>query len=445
MQKHDPAVETAAEALAASFEQCSLDPTDSNEQSNHPRTPQRSGDGQSKGQAASGTSAKSQRPKLGFEEFSKQIRLEKYHEDRLRLLQDRQTSLQTTIALCARLHRIGELTHDGLVEMSARGDKPGFVQVYHAVRELKDNLYASWKRNSPLSNSLTEQAGQSQNEAADVVSFISRLPEGSVADLSDFLHLLRTSPDFLVDRLKCLSRAQLTALSACPEYPTFQTPGLPPASRARNQMSQHKRSVSYTNALKDCALSFERCDPISFLLFNVYGSSPDPDSAEYNLRLDVWSSVCAQLFVKSEEDYQPLFNELFKAFSALHEWRAKQRLELFLMDLLQRSAFLLKTTEDANNSPELERSFLDPLSTKEAESFLDDAVHDLYEILNDQDGGLPYGALHFGSAVLGKLDFSRQSSFRGHFFFQWFFCEFLRRTMVHPEVSLARRLSCTFY
>ena len=201
-------------------------------------------------------------------------------------------------------------------------------------------------------------------------------------------------------------------------------------------MSQHKRNVGYSNALKDFALSFERSDPISFLLFNVYGTSPDPDSAEYNLRLDVWSSVCAQLFVKSEEDYQPLFNEVFKAFSTLHEWRAKQQLELFLMDLLQRSAFLHKTSEDLNKTPDLEGHFLDPLSTREAEKFLDQAVHDLYEILNDQDGGLPYGALHFGSAVLGKLDVNRQSSFRGCFFFQWFFCEFLRKTMVHPEVSL---------
>jgi hypothetical protein len=135
--------------------------------------------------------------------------------------------------------------------------------------------------------------------------------------------------------------------------------------------------------------------------------------------------------VISEEDYQPLFNEVFKAFSILHEWRAKQRLELFLMDLLQRSAFLHKTTEDSNKSPDLEGKFL----TKQAENFLDQAVHDLFEILNDQDGGLPYGALHFGSAVLGKLDVNRQSSFRGCFFFHWFFCEFLQKTMVHPEVS----------
>jgi hypothetical protein len=144
----------------------------------------------------------------------------------------------------------------------------------------------------------------------------------------------------------------------------------------------------------------------------------------------------------SEDDYQPLFNEIFTAFANLHEWRAKQRLELFLMDLLQRGAFLLKSTEDSNNSSDLERTFLDPPSTQVAESFLNDAVHDLYEILNDQDGGLPYGALHFGSAVLGKLDIDHQSSFRGHFFFQWFFCEFLQKTMIHPEVSLIKTPFC---
>jgi hypothetical protein len=442
MQENETAVEAAAGDLPASLEQCSLDPTGSNKHPSRPWTPQRPANGHSEGRAISGTITKVQRQKLGFEEFSSQIRLERYHEDRLRLLQDRQTALQTAIALCARLHRIGILTHNGLVEISGRGDKAGFVQVYLTMRELKNNLYTSWKRNAPLSNSLTEQGSQSRDEGPDAVSFISRLPEGSIAELTDFLHLLRTSPEFLVDRFKSLSRTQLTALSACPEYSNLQTPGLPSASRARNQMSHHKRNVSYSNALKDCALSFERSDPISFLLFNVYGNSPDPDSAEYNLRLDVWSSVCAQLFVESEEDYQPLFNEVFKAFSALHEWRAKQRLELFLMDLLQRSAFLLRTPQDSNNSPDSERNFLDPLSTQEAENFLDEAVYDLFEILNDQDGGLPYGALHFGSAVLGKLDVKRQSSFRGYFFFQWFFCEFLRKTMIHPEVSLTKWPFC---
>jgi hypothetical protein len=439
MQENDPAIEAAAEDLTSSLEQCTLDPTGSNKQTNIPRTSQGSGNGHSDGRANPATSAKFRRQKLGFEEFSNQVRLERYHEDRLRLLRDRQTSLQRAIALCARLHRIGELTHNGLVDISGRGDKTGFVQVYHTVRELKDHLYISWKRNEPLSNSLTEQGSQTHDEAPDAVSFISRLPDGSIVELSDFLRLLRTSPEFLVDRLKSLSRIQLEALSARPEYSNLQTLGLPSASRARNQMSQHKRNVNFSNALKDCALSFERSDPLSFLLFNVYDSSPDPNSAEYNLRLDVWSSVCAQLFMESEEDYQPLFNEVFKAFSALHEWRAKQRLELFLMDLLQRSAFLLKATEDSDNSPDLERNFLNPLSTKEAENFFDEAVHDLFEILNDQDGGLPYGALHFGSAVLGKLDISRQSSFRGCFFFQWFFCEFLRKTVVHPEVSLVKR------
>jgi hypothetical protein len=438
MLQNDPAVEAAAEDLTASLEQCSFDATGSSKHPSNPRTPQRPRNGDLEGRPTSGPSVKNQRHKLGFEDFSNQVRLEKYHRHRLRLLQDRQASLQTAIALSARLLRIGELTHHGLVEISRRGDNAGFVQVYHTVRSLKDNLFTWWKRSVPLSNSLTEQDSQVHNETLDVASFISRLPEGSVAELCEFLHLLRTSPAFLVDRFKSLSRQQLAALSACPEYPNEHMPRFPSASRGRNPMSQHRRNLSYSNALKDFALSFERSDPISFLLFNVYGTSPDPDSAEYNLRLDVWSSVCAQLFVISEEDYQPLFNEVFKAFSTLHEWRAKQRLELFLMDLLQRSAFLHKTTEDSYKPPDLEGNFLDPLGTEQAEKFLDEAVHDLYEILNDQDGGLPYGALHFGSAVLGKLDVDRQSSFRGCFFFQWYFCEFLRTTMVHPEVSLQR-------
>ncbi len=383
----------------------------------------------------------SQRPKINFEAFASQIRLEIYQENRLRFLQDRHTSIRTAIALSARLHRIGTSIQDGLVDISRRDDKAGFVHVYHTVGDLKDNFYNHWKRHVHLSDPVVQQASHGRFKDSGTMCFYPRLSERSRAELLELIQLLRNDPNFLVERFKALSTSQILALNTRPKYQAIYGSGSSSSSRARNQPSQNKGNVIYSNALKDFALSFERSDPISSLIFNVYGVSADPDSVERTLCLDTWSTVCAKLFSESENDYHPLFNEILNSFASLHEWRAKQRLELFLMDQLQASAFLLEIPNHSLDPQDPEGGCLDPLGTHDATRFFDDAVHRLFEILNDQDGGLPYGALHFGSAVLGKLDPAHQMTFRGYLLHTWFFSEFLRMAMTCPEVSSAREAS----
>ena len=439
-----PAAEASAEDLSLSLDQLLLYSTsqDNAVHTDHAQKPNNGG--------LAGTArplrefGASRRPKVDFEVFATQTRLQKYHENRLRTLRKRQRSLQTSIALSARLHRVGSVVHDGLVEISRHGDKAGFVQVYHTIQDLKDAFYLQWKRNIQAFDPVMDQASHGHLEDPELFSFMGKLSGKSRATLLQLIHLLRTNSSFLADCLMPLSQLQLSALCNSPKYPEPQESILPSASRGRNSASQHKRNVAFSNGLKDCAISLERSNPISLLLFNIYGISQDPGSDEYNLRLDVWSSVCAELFAKSDHDYHTVLKEVLNAFASLHEWRAKQKLELFLMDLLQRGAFLLEMIEHPNIPQDFETGFFDPLGTPEAERFFDQAVQELFEILNDPDGGLPYGALHFGSAVLGKLENAGdQSRFRGYLFFQWFFCEFLRTSMNCPEVSHAR--PCPYY
>ncbi|KAL9106666.1 MAG: hypothetical protein Q9227_008318 [Pyrenula ochraceoflavens] len=104
------------------------------------------------------------------------------------------------------------------------------------------------------------------------------------------------------------------------------------------------------------------------------------------------------------------------------------------MDLLQRGAFLLEPKDDpllpGGNGP----GHLGSIQTDAAEEFFDEAVQNLFGILNDPDGGLPLGALEIGAAILGKLpDPDKQSRFRGLMFFQWFFCDYLPSVIVYPE------------
>jgi len=256
------------------------------------------------------------------------------------------------------------------------------------------------------------------------------------ADILELVKVLRTETSFLIDRLKGLSAVEQLALGGCPRGRDFQDSILPGGASHRRHHSSHQKRFSAK--VKDFAFSLERSDPFSILFFNMYGVSLDPDSPDRNLRLDVWSSVCASLYTDSVEEtqYNNLFNHVLNASATLHAWRAKRKLELFLMNLLQEGAFLVSRVENANSLRDFESPLVDPLTTPPAESFLSTAVQNLFDILNDQDGGLPYGALQFGRAVIGKLNLAAtQSRFRGYLFFHWFFCEFLQSAIVHPEVS----------
>lgn len=433
-----PAAGASVEDITLSLDDFSFEKIESEQPLQSPQTPEPVEEGSSEARRSPRNDVGFQRPKVSFEAFASQIRLEGYHQNRLHFLQQRHTSIQTAIALSARLHRIGTSIQDGLVDISRRDDKAGFVHVYHTIGELKDTFYNHWKRHVHLSDSVVQQANHGRANDPVTMCFYSRLSERSRAELFELIQRLRKNPGFLVERFKLLSQSQISALRTRPYYQPIHTSGHSSSSRARDQ---NKANTTYSNTLKDFALAFERSDPISLLLFNVYGVSADPDSAERMLRLDTWSSVCAQLFEASETEYRPLINEILNTFASLHEWRAKQRLELFLMDQLQASAFLLQVSNESLNVQDLGGGFLDPLSTQDATRFFDDAVHKLFEILDDQDGGLPYGALHFGSAVLGKLDQAHQMTFRGYLLHTWFFSEFLRTTMTYPEVGLAEGAS----
>lgn len=141
------------------------------------------------------------------------------------------------------------------------------------------------------------------------------------------------------------------------------------------------------------------------------------------------------------EKYQRLIGRLLYIFASFRPWRAAERLERYLMDVLQRGAVLLETV-DKTPASGLRSLTSEPLDTPEAEIFFEEAIQDLICILCEHDGGLPPSALQFASAVIAKLtSVESQSNFRGHVLFQWFFEEFLSSAISCPEVSVFVRES----
>ncbi len=394
----------------------------------------------------SATQLQAPRLRIYFDEFAAQIRLHRQQDRYARVLRLRQESLQKSIALTQRLRRVGRVIQDGLVDLSGHNDKAGFTRVYHCINELSTTCHARWKDEIQAHDIPTEPSIVLPSIAEEQKPFLCTLSRNSRRDLSRLLESIRTEPKFLVGRIKGLSQVQLDGICQNPGEEA-QASVLPQFPQNRNSRSQSRRNATFVNSLEDFAISLERKEPLRFMLCNVFGTDQDSDGPEHWLRLDTWSSVCAELFLDEERytgnysaKYHKLIGRILYMFASFHPWRAAQRIERYLMDVLQRGAVLLEAV-DRTPASSFRGLTSDPLDTPEAEAFFEDAVQDLVAILSQHDGGIPPAALQFASVVIGKLPTEQsQSDFRGHVLGQWFMLDFLASAISYPEVSTGGEL-----
>lgn len=374
------------------------------------------------------------RARIHYHEFAVQVRLEQHHERRERFLTSRRRTLQRSIALSARLTRTAAWIQDGLVEISRHNDTTSFTRVFSHVQDLIDICYSHW--NNELQSFDTLEI--SDAAAATPVfpePFFDQLHVQHQKNLLELLSALRSNPQFLVDRFRNLSRSQVATLTTKPKWEASES-FLTSFSQDSGRQSQRRRRLQgYSKELEDYATSFERSNPLSFLLFNIYSNDATPESPESQLRLHTWSTVCADLLECGAESYSSLYWQVLEAFSTIHGWPAKTRVELFLVDVLQRGAFLLE-----DDLPQRGKLGYNPLNTDQAHEFFQSAVTDLYWILIESGTGCyPTGALSLARAILGKLSHDKhQMDFRGHFFGAWYLNHFLRAAIMYPEVNSLR-------
>lgn len=366
--------------------------------------------------------------RVHFADFAKQLRLHRHHEHRKRMLLHRRKHLQHAVALSARLHRVGYWVHDGLVEISKQLDSSGFTRVHQHMHDLVDLCFSQWDHEiHALDSTFNPQPTAKE-------SFLAKLPAASQEDCLELVQTLRSNPRFLVERFKAMSAPQISALSTSPRFQALSESVLTSLSQNRGRGSQRKRIKSYSKDLEDYAASFERSNPLSFLLHNIYGSFDDIQGHESQLRLSTWSTICSSLMMDFEEGFNALIGQVLSAFAQLHEWPIKDRLELFLMGSLQRGAFLFDLTGSSATGLRSDPGLLDSFNTPQAQEFFDAEVKELFEILGCE-GGIPEGALRLCCAIIGKLPtLESQSQLRGKFFFDWFLTNFLFIAVAHPEV-----------
>jgi len=369
------------------------------------------------------------RARVSFYDFAAQARLQQHHENRRRCLSTRKQVLQRSVALSARLRRTSSWVQDGLVEISKHQDPAGFTRVFSHAHDLVDVCYSHW--NNELQSVDTLQALQGPTtQTTSPPPFFDKLPSQAQQELLDLLSNLRSNPRFLIERLSNLPLSQVATLTAKPKWEASESLLASLSQSSGGSLQRRRRVQAFSKELEDYATSFERLEPLSFLLHNLYGHDTSPDTPESQLRLSTWSTVCAELLHTGSKSYNSLYWQVFEAFSAMQEWPAKTRIELFLMDVLQRGAFLI--TDNASPKTRLGQ---DALNTEQANQFLESAVSDLYwTLINCSVGCYPAGALSLAQAILAKLpDEQLQAEFRMHFFQNWFLNHFLKAAITFPE------------
>lgn len=372
-------------------------------------------------------------PVISVAQFAHQRQLQKHQEIQKYNTLLRLRDLHVSVHLSTRLLRVAVTSQKGLVESFKHGDKSGFAAIYNAIHDIRETCDSTTRRHILDHDPLV---GTPNNPVkGKLPNFAERLSPNSRTDLLDILTLIRTDSQFLFHCISNLTPSQLSAfVSPVHSLELCGSGSSPLDSRGRNQASFFKRNASHSPVFKEHAFSFERTDPLSTLIFNVYATTLGSESAEHSLRLDVWSSTCAKLVSHGGSGQYTFVGHLFNIWSGFGEWKVKPKFEIYLMDVLQKGAFLLEHSN--NRSPGVDGDYLDPMRTDLAEQFFRSSVQDLFAVLDDSDGGFPPGALEFGKCVVEKLGFTEaRRRFLGYMFYQWFFCKFLHNAICFPEVS----------
>ncbi|KAE8348723.1 hypothetical protein BDV28DRAFT_79853 [Aspergillus coremiiformis] len=371
-------------------------------------------------------------PKVSFEHLAQCYRQNQQKQAHRKALEQRLHATKVSMGVSARLVRVGAAVQRGLVDRLKHDDKVNFTSLYHTLNDLQESCDSGFRYHFHRQDPLEDWPPSPESTVDRTPDFFTQLSPQSRADLIEILQLVRTDPQFLFERLCSLTPAQLGALVS--STPSWEAGDLTSSStpRSRNYPSFSKRSPTYI-PIKDHVLAFERTDPVSTMLFNVFAAPLDSDAPEAKLRLDVWSSVCAKLIADGSSRFHSLLSHILAAWSTGSDWKAKPKFELYLMDILQTGAFLLEHV-DTPPGLNLDAEPPDPLRTDVAEEFFASAVDALFRLLDDPDGGLPASVLELSGAILQKLDHQDcRDRFLEFLFIHWFFSKFLYGALTFPE------------
>ncbi|KAK0356753.1 hypothetical protein LTR59_000965 [Friedmanniomyces endolithicus] len=351
-------------------------------------------------------------------QISRVLRLQKYQRRQLCDLQAELRSLQLATSRNARLAKMAPSVHRTMAECIRSEDKPSFVSLFSLFHDVAD-----------------EPADERAHTAVAQSTFLDRLPDHHRTVILQLLHEVHNDGAFVADRLAALTHRELLAL--LPDRgPTRSTASVLDSSRASySRVSQQLGYVA--DSQMDSLSSVAFGSALETLIYAVDGHSGNLATDE-SRALEVWSTVCAHLIAIQKPGSEKLVPAVLDLWAVSTAWPGKQRLELWMLQVLQRGAFLLEQPSKQSFRMRIQaRPAIPAQEDVEAEVFYADAVSELLELLSDVSGAtvIPQPALDMCHAIWKKLSpgSGHQRGLSRFLLTRWLFSSFVLDAVVLPE------------
>jgi len=385
-------------------------------------------------------------PAVTLAELARLVELEAYQKRQALLAQTRLGNLRLSCGLDKRLISTLSIAYGDLIDQYKTDDQAGFAGLYEACEQLKSSC-------SNASASVVDQDKDNgetplQQMDTDGRNSIQTLPLEDQKNMLTFLSQLRTDPDFLAERISHLSSTELTALTSSYHPAGIDFSILQNHSHGKSQFFSRDSQMMKLSRRMDNVRWFHIQDPFFALLYGAFDTSTMPGSYEYTRRMEIWSAVCARTMTEGFGGSRPGSDELaiasLDAFASIQDWSLKPKVEVYLMSVLTKGAFLL---EPHASQPV---NFKEPLETHNAKAavaeadFFENALLDLCDLLTASDiqRAVPASALTFAHAVLRRIEDPKLRLRAQQFIvIRWYFATFISSIAVYPEVSKRYYLS----
>ncbi|KAF7185322.1 hypothetical protein HII31_13301 [Pseudocercospora fuligena] len=362
-------------------------------------------------------------------EISHLLRLQKYHKRRAIQAQENLHYLQIAAAKTARLSRAAHSVQHTLAECIKSEDKNSFANLLHAFQDACDDAFR------PTSSTVQEAAPGSTGELRPTSTFLDNLSASSRTTIIDFLSKVRHDGTFMADRLASLSHKELVGLLSQRNTARSSDSIFGTASRS---ISRTSRPLGFiVDAQVDLLTSHAYGSALETLIFASSGFS-QKNLVEEPLITDVWATVCAKLVSEQKPGSERIVPHVLDIWSSLLPWPGKDRLENWILQTLQKGAFLLEQPSKQTFRARVEgRSEVSPEDEARTEAFYVQAADNLLELFGDQNipSVLPPGAMRLCRAIYDQLRDStgHQRAFPAFVVTRWLFSSFIMDTLVLPE------------
>ena len=368
-------------------------------------------------------------PPRMLSEVADTLRRSKYQRRKCHQTQRQVQCLHFANARTSRLIFLSRSIQRTLAECIRSEDKQSFGNLFNALHDASDSALLS----TPLCQDDTIHMDDDNGYPS---SFLDLLPSQSRRAIKDLLSKVRCDADFIAGRLASLSNDEVLDL-------------LPGRGTARSSESIFSSaSGSGTRASRQLGFavdgqveqlsSLDFDSPLQTLFCCVRGISSS-DIAESRREVTLWASVCARIFVEQKPGTK-LVPAILDLFVTPSTWPGKLRLELWILQTVQKGAFIVDQPNKRSFSERMTGLPEASYDVIQAELFYERAVDSLLDLLGDesQPSVIPGVILDVCRAIWNNLSSepAYQRIFPNFVLKRWLFLSFINDTVTLPEVCL---------